>query len=121
MKTPKRKEVIVPLNPEDWPFDPPHHAGDLLARWKRKNRIKQLKRTIQKYKTGTMLSELRHLWIAYKWLQKLKKPKSDAPISAWLSYLNEIRCIRNMLNVACEEAAKEVGAALERKNRKEHQ
>lgn len=46
MKTPKRKEVIVPLNPEDWPFDPPHHAGDLLARWKRKNRIKKYKNTI---------------------------------------------------------------------------
>lgn len=46
MKTPKRTSVIAPLNPEDWPFDPPHHAGDMLARWKRKNRIKQLKRTI---------------------------------------------------------------------------
>ena len=46
MKTPKRTLVIGPLNPEDWAFNPPHYAGDMLARWKRKNRVKQLKRTI---------------------------------------------------------------------------
>lgn len=50
MKTPKRTLVLVPLNPEDWSFDPPHHAGDMLARWKRKNREKQLKRTIARLK-----------------------------------------------------------------------
>ncbi len=48
MKTPKRTLVTVPLNPDEWPFDPPHHAGDMLARWTRKNRIKQLKHTIDK-------------------------------------------------------------------------
>lgn len=42
MKTPKRK-IIPGLRPEDWPFDPPHHAGDMLARWKRKNRTARLK------------------------------------------------------------------------------
>ena len=46
MKTPKRTLVLVPLNPEDWTFDPPHHAGDMLARWRRKNRVAQLKHTI---------------------------------------------------------------------------
>lgn len=120
MKTPKRTEVIVPLNPEDWPFDPPHHAGDLLARWKRKNRIKQLKRSLQKYKKGTMLPELRAIRIAYKWLQKLKKPKSDAPIPAWLTYMNEIRSIRDLLNNACDDAATCFGAALEKEAGKSH-
>lgn len=119
MLTPKNTKEIVPFNPEDWPFDPPHHAIDRLARWKRKNRIKQLKRTIQKYKDGTMLPELSHLRIAYKWIQKLKEPKSDSPISAWQSYLNGIRGVRNMLNIACEEAAKQFGKALEKENRKE--
>lgn len=121
MKTPKRTTGIVPLNPEDWPFDPPHHAGDMLARWKRKNRIKQLKRTLQKYKKGTMLPELSHLRIAYKWLQKLKEPKSGAPISSWRTYLNGIRGVRNMLNIACEDAAKSFGIALEREERKEQE
>lgn len=118
MKTPKRTKGLVPLNPEDWPFDPPHHAGDLLARWKRKNRIKQLKRTLQKYKKGTMLPERSLLRVAYKWIQKLKKPKSDAPSSSWRSYLSEIRSIRNMLNIACEEAAKQFGKALEKEEGK---
>lgn len=46
MKTPKRTSDSTLLNPKDWPFDPPHYAGDMLARWKRKNRVKQLKHTI---------------------------------------------------------------------------
>ena len=66
-----------------------------------------------------MLPELSHLRIAYKWLQKLKEPKSGAPISEWITYLNGIRGVRNMLNIACEEAAKQFGKALERENRKE--
>ena len=45
MKTPKRTAETW-LNPKDWAFDAPHHAGDKLARWKRKNRVRILKNTI---------------------------------------------------------------------------
>lgn len=118
MKTPKRNKGYG-YGAACCPYEGPNQTAFEHARWKRKNRIKQLKRTIQKYKDGTMLPELSHLKIAYKWLQKLKEPKSGSPISAWQSYLNGIRGVRNMLNIACEEAAKQFGKALEKENRKE--
>ena len=45
MKTPKRK-TIPGLMPDDWMFDPPHYASNQLTRWRRKNRVAQLKHTI---------------------------------------------------------------------------
>lgn len=121
MKTPKRTSDSTLLNPKDWPFDPPHYAGDMLARWKRKNRIKRLKHTIQKYKDGTMLPEVRPLRDAYKWLQKLQKPKADAPIISWLNYKSAIKVIQTQINTALEDAAICLGEAIEKRNRKKPQ
>lgn len=120
MKNPKRHHELTTMEHISTERVWDHSQEQVNSqRWKRKNRIKQFKRTIQKYKNGTMLPELSHLRIAYKWLQKLKEPKSGSPISAWQSYLNGIRGVRNMLNIACEEAAKQFGKALEKENRKE--
>lgn len=122
MKTPKRHHKLTTMEhsctEKVWDYSQEQVNSQ---RWKRKNRIKQLKRTLQKYKKGTMLPELSYLRIAYNWILKLKEPKSGAPISAWRTYLNGIRGVRNMLNIACEEAAKGVGVALERENRKKQQ
>lgn len=120
MKTPKRHHELTTMEHISTERVWDHSQEQVNSqRWKRKNRIKQLKRTIQKYKDGTMLPELSHLRIAYRWLQKLKEPKSGSPISAWQSYLNGIRGVRNMLNIACEDAAVCFGIALEMEERKE--
>ena len=120
MKTPKRHHELTTMEhistEKVWDYS---QVQVNSQRWKRKNRIKQLKSTIKKYKCGTMLPEFRPIRIAYRWLQKLKKPKSDAPLSSWLSYLNEISSIRGLLNTACEDAATCFGIALEREERKE--
>lgn len=90
MKTPKRTAVIVPLNPEDWSFDPPHHAGDMLARWKRKNRIAQLKRSLHRYRDCTNLPFYCHELHAYKLLQELNRPTEKSPVEKWESYVLEL-------------------------------
>lgn len=119
MKTPKRTSVSVTLNPKEWPFDPPHYAGDMLARWKRKNRIAQLKRSLHKYKYGTMLPKLQAIRLAYKWLQELKKPQQYAEVIHWYTYLSDLKTIQREIDRAVEDAATCLGVAIERKERKE--
>lgn len=89
------------------------------ARWKRKNRVKQLKRTIERYKYGTMLDGQFDLYIAYKWLQRLKMPSKDADSRSWLDYLYKLRSIRGVVVSAMIEAEEVLKKALERENRKE--
>ena len=120
MKTPKRK-TIPGLMPEDWMFDPPHYASNQLTRWKRKNRIAQLKRSLRKYKEGTMLPKLMHIRYAYKWIQELKKPNQNAEVICWHTYLAELKTIRDSINRAVEDAAICLGEAIERENRKEQE
>ena len=118
MKTPKRNKENG-YGAACCPYEGPNQTAFEHARWKRKNRIKQLKSTIQKYKDGTMLPKFTPLRRAYKWIQELKKPKADAPVSAWTSHLSELKSIRSMINMACEDAAVCFGIALEKENRKE--
>lgn len=102
MKTPKRK-IIPGLRPEDWPFDPPHHVGDMLARWKRKNRIAQLKRSLEKYKYGTHLSG--PVGAAYRQLQSLVRPGKKATIVEWVNYFKELSRIQEHISHAISNAA----------------
>lgn len=89
------------------------------TRWKRKNRVKQLKHTIRKYKEGTMLPELVHIRYAYKWLQKLKKPTPNAEVICWHTYLAELKTIRDSINRAVEDAAICLGEAIANRERQE--
>lgn len=128
MKTPKReREDIVPIDEPVYDcmggicdiysnWEPVHIAH---ARWKRKNRVKQLKHTIRKYKEGTMLPELVHIRYAYKWLQKLKKPTPNAEVICWHTYLAELKTIRDSINRAVEDAAICLGEAIANRERQE--
>ena len=68
MKTPKRYHKIpaerahLDLEPDSWETD--HHAQE--ARWKRKNRIKQLKRTIAKLEDENFKLEYLSTRITYE-------------------------------------------------------
>lgn len=112
MRTPKRHNGDLPLA---------NIFAQRHSRWKRKNRIKQLKNTIQKYKDGTMLPKLKPIRLAYKWIQELEKPKADAPVTCWCEYLSKVKSISSMINIACEDAAVCFGVALEREERKVQQ
>lgn len=94
------------------------------ARWKRKNRIAQLKRTItrlseyRKKYNGLWIGE--HLkmyspeWEAFMLLRKLQTPAEDAPTDAKRLYWLDLRKIGGLLlNAACL-AAREAGRAEEK-------
>lgn len=120
MKTPKRHYELTTME---------HSAGDRVwdrpqeevsaQRWKRKNRTAQLKRSLHRYKEGTMLPVLRDIRLAYKWIQELKKPKQYAEVECWHTYLFELNCIQRAISRALVDAAICMGEALEHKNRKE--
>lgn len=115
MKTPKRTSDSVLLNPKEWHFDPPHYAGDMLARWKRKNRVKQLKRSLEKYKYGTHLSG--DVGAAYRRLQSLVRPGKNATIAKWANYLNELRRIQEHITCAIANTAILLAYDAERKEK----
>ncbi len=119
MKTPERHYELTTMEHSacERVWDRPQEEVS-AQRWKRKNRVKQLKHTIQKYKDGTMLPEVRPLRDAYKWLQKLQKPKEDAPIISWLNYKSAIKIIQIQIINAFEDAVICLGKAIEKKNRK---
>lgn len=121
MKTPKREyktpENLLAQDIEADFFEPDYHTQD--ARWKRKNRIKQLKRSLCKYKYGTMLDDQFDLYLAYKWLQRLKKPSNDADSKSWEYYRHKLGAIRGVIVCALMDSGEELKKALERENRKE--
>ncbi len=122
MKTPKR-------TPWQWTTAPcENKRGELRAtiseqctRWKRKNKIKQLKRSLHRYKHGTMLDGQYDLYLAYRWLQRLQKPKEDADSASWENYYYKLGAIRGVLVAAREEVEEALQKALERENRKEQE
>ena len=75
----------------------------MLARWKRKNRIKQLKRSIEKYKYGTHLRG--SVLAAYRHLQSLVEPRMNAPISEWVAFIKELQRTQQCLNYGFNYAA----------------
>lgn len=89
------------------------------TRWKRKNRVKQLKRTIERYKRGTMLDGQFDLYIAYKWLQRLKMPSKDADSRSWKDYRYKLGAIRGVIVSALMESEELLKKALEREQGKE--
>lgn len=121
MKTPKRcyktpaERLLLDLEPDAWEDD--CHVQE--ARWTRKNRTARLKRSLHKYKHGTMLYGQFDLYLAYRWLQRLKKPNADADSSTWEYYHYKLRAIRGVLVMALEEVSEAWEKALDRENRKE--
>lgn len=105
MKTPKRdykqpKYAMFDLEP-DW-FEDYYQQQE--TRWKRKNRIKQLKRTINRYRDCTNLPFYCQELHAYKLLQELRKPSKKATDSDWDFYIKSLRTIQNLLSEAILQA-----------------
>lgn len=90
-------------------------------RWKRKNRVKQLKRSLERYKEGTMLYDHFDLYLAYKWLQRLKKPGKAADSKSWENYIHHLGAIRGVIVYARKEAEKALQKAQERELGKEQE
>lgn len=83
------------------------------ARWKRKNRVAQLKRSLEKYKYGTHLSG--SVGAAYRQLQSLVRPGKNATIAKWANYLKELRRIQEHITCAISNAAINLAYDAERK------
>jgi hypothetical protein len=115
MKTPKRYPATMSV------YATRDELRQDRARWKRKNRVKQLKRSLHKYKDGTMLPKLMHIRYAYKWIQKLKKPNQNAEVIRWHTYLSELKVIQDSINRAVEDAAICLGEAIANRERKEQE
>lgn len=106
MKTPKRKYYYYEsgINPENGDIVMDAVAPVLYdTRWHRKNRVKQLKRTIEKYKYGTHLSG--EVGEAYRRLQHLVRPGRHAAITEWAKYLKELRLIQERITCAITNTA----------------
>lgn len=122
MKTPKRHYELTTMEHSSCKRIWDRNQEEVSAqRWKRKNRVKQLKKSLRKYKEGTMLPKLMHIRLAYKWLQELKKPKQNEGVKCWHTYLSELKSIQYSINFAVEDAAICLGEAIEREERKEKQ
>jgi hypothetical protein len=127
MKTPKR-QYTFPVDSLNYPglrgaFEgeevPSAHALQ-CERWKRKNRMKQLKRSLEKYKDGTHLSG--SVAAAYRRLQRAVRPGKHATITEWAKYLQELRRIQEHITHAISNTAILLAYDAERKvkDRKEH-
>ena len=116
MKTPKRDYFYYA---EHDMYTTPGTANKLSARWKRKNRVKQLKRSLERYKYGTMLDGQFDLYLAYKWFQRLKMPRKDADSKSWEYYRYKLGAIRGVIVSALMESEELLKKALEREYRKE--
>lgn len=119
MRTPKRDVPFGPFDPQFDQWEGPNEDAFCAQRWQRKNRIAQLKRSLHKYKEGTMLPKLQALRLAYTWIQELKEPRQDAEVIHWFTYLSDLKTIQGAINRAVEHAATCLGVAIERKERKE--
>lgn len=85
------------------------------ARWKRKNRIAQLKRSLEKYKDGAHLYG--SVGAAYRRLQGLVKPGKKGTIKQWLHYMRELQRIQEHITCAISNAGINVAAVAERKEK----
>lgn len=81
------------------------------ARWKRKNRVAQIKRSLHRYKHGTNLRFYSHEWDAYKRLQDLRKPGKKATPDDWDIYIKELKCIHYHIHQAIEQAERDKAQA----------
>lgn len=118
MKTPKRDYYYYEhgINPEN---------GDIImeplstplydSRWKRKNRIAQLKRSLEKYKYGTHLSG--SVAAAYRQLQCVVRPGKHAALAEWANYLKKLRRIQDHITCAIANTAIVLAYDAERKEK----
>lgn len=84
MKTPKRYPATMSV------YVTKDELYEDRARWKRKNRVKQLKRSLHRYKHGTNLPFYCHELHAYLLLQALHRPTEKSPVKKWESYVLEL-------------------------------
>lgn len=106
MKTPKRHHELTTMEhictEKVWDFSQEHVNAQ---RWKRKNRVKQLKRTIAKYKNGEKIfHERSHLKSAYLNIQKLGELESTASLAECRGHLLLVECIIKKLRWEQEKA-----------------
>ena len=118
MKTPKRNKGNG-YEADCYPFDGPNQTAFEHARWHRKNRIAQLKRTINRYRDCTNLPFYCHELHAYKLLQELKKPDDKATVNNWNFYTQRLLDIQSHIMQAIAQAGREAGACWEREKRKD--
>lgn len=126
MKTPYREYPLYErdINPEN---------GDIImgelnpllydTRWKRRNRVKQLKQSLKRYKYGTNLDFYSHELHAYMLLQELKTPGKKASANEWSFYTHRLLDIHAHIMQAIAQASRETGAGWEREeqNRRDAQ
>lgn len=85
------------------------------ARWKRKNKIAQLKRTIDKYKNGKKLFHDRsHLKSAYLGIQELGELEEGASIAECRGHLLLVECIIKTLRWEQEKALRYIEIILQK-------
>ena len=101
MKTQHRSRAYVSQ------FATSQDCKNARARYKRKNRTKQLKRSLQRYKHGENLPDSSHEWHAYKLLQELKRPGKNATVSDWGYYRGALNRIRIHMVQAMGQAVRE--------------
>lgn len=107
MKTPKRSPATMSV------YATRDELRQDRARWKRKNRVKQLKRSLEKYKYGTHLSG--DVAAAYRRLQCVVRPGMNAVLAEWANYLNELRRIQEHIACAIANTAIHLAYDAERK------
>jgi len=103
MKTSKRHYELTAVShdPCERVWDRPQEEVS-AQRWKRKNRVKQLKRSLRRYKTGDFLFYREKQ--AYLLLQKLQKPSKKANLATWDNYTLALLKIAKHINIALVDA-----------------
>lgn len=96
--------------PWQWTNESALHKGELRAtiieqttRWKRKNRVKQLKATIARC-NGSHLPKWSPVHHAFCILKRMNHPDRKAPHTAWAHYLDELELVRQHIHYAILQA-----------------
>lgn len=117
MKTPKRYHKSPK---KSWSEDYCAWRHDIeTSRWKRKNRIAQLKRSLSMYKGGDFMPWYTHERHAYHLIQALRRPSDEADVSAHNAYTQALKEISSHIEQAVEASAFRAGTAWQRKYGKE--
>ena len=89
------------------------------SRWKRKNRISQLKRSLSKYKGGDFLPWYSYERHAYKLIQRLRRPKDEADCNKHNEYTQTLEEIVKLLSHAVAASSFRAGKAWQKQYGKE--
>ena len=109
MKTPKRYPATMSV------YATRDELRQDRARWKRKNRVKQLKRSLHRYRDCTNLPFYCHELHAYKRLQELKYPGKKATADDWDIHI----CILKTIHCHIWQAIRKAEREQEQAKRKE--